>query len=275
MHASAYDKALVFRQAYLSSVEHISLNVLDVGSAIVDGQALSNREAMRNPAWTLVGMDIEAGHNVDIIVTDPYDWREIATGSIDVLTCSEVFEHAEFFWITILEIARVLKGNGVVFITSPGGGPRHRFPVDCWRFYDDAFPALARYAGLNLLEAQVQWVPAYRKGIQWRDSSAVMQKPLRDAEMSRGDAARNTIGKSLRGREPALEELELVSGIALDGPVQALSMIPSLRGMGAFAAREEELIAGRNTLFYKTRLIMRQLREIRRIVKTPIRNLHL
>ena len=27
----------------------------------------------------------------------------------------------------------------------------------------------------------MQWVPAYRKGIQWRDSSAVMQKPVLDA----------------------------------------------------------------------------------------------
>lgn len=181
MHFSAYDKACVFRAAYLADCENIPLTVLDVGSAMVDGQNLANRAAMANDAWRMIGLEIEPGLNVDVVVADPYDWSEIASGSVDVVTCSEVFEHAEYFWITILEIARVLKPNGLAFITSPGGGPRHRFPVDCWRFYDDAFPALARYAGLNLLEAQVQWVPAYRKGIQWRDSSAVMQKPLRDA----------------------------------------------------------------------------------------------
>lgn len=273
MHASAQDKARVFRQAYLASAESTPLTLLDVGSAIVDGQSLSNRDVMQNPAWTLLGMDIESGLNVDVVVADPYDWREIATGSVDVVTCSEVFEHAEYFWITILEIARVLKGNGLAFITSPGGGPRHRFPVDCWRFYDDAFPALARYAGLNLLEAQVQWVPAYRKGIQWRDSSAVMQKPARDEAGSRLDAARIAIGKSLRGPEPALAEFDGLSELPV-APCP-ISAIQPQQNQNAFAAREAELLAKESVVIRKTRLVLRQLREIRRIITTPMQDLHL
>jgi SAM-dependent methyltransferase len=272
MHASAQDKARVFRRAYLAEVETTPLTLLDVGSAIVDGQSLSNRDVMANPAWTLLGMDIEPGLNVDVAVADPYHWTEIESGSVDVVTCSEVFEHAEFFWITILEIARVLKGNGLAFITSPGGGPRHRFPVDCWRFYDDAFPALARYAGLTLLEAQVQWVPAYRKGIQWRDSSAVMQKPARDLAATRLDAARGAIGRSLRAPEPALDEIDLSK--LPDAPCP-LSAIAPLTGRNAFHAREAELLAGESVALRKTRLVLRQLREIRRIIATPMRDLHL
>lgn len=272
MHATAQDKARVFREAYLGSVEQQPIAILDVGSAIVESQSLSNRDVMQNPLWSQHGLDIEAGLNVDTVIADPYDWKEIATGSFDVVTCSEVFEHAEYFWITILEIARVLKGNGVAFITSPGGGPRHRFPVDCWRFYDDAFPALARYAGMNLLEAQVQWVPAYRKGIQWRDSSAVMQKPLREGEDARLDAARAIIGKSLRSPVPAIGELDQISR-----PVTALptSVIPPLTGRNAFAAREAELLASHSNIARKTRLVLRQLREIRRIIRTPMKDLHL
>ena len=272
MHASAQDKARVFRRAYLAGVETTPLTVLDVGSAIVDGQSLSNRDVMANPAWTLRGMDIEPGLNVDIVVADPYHWTEIASASVDVVTCSEVFEHAEFFWITMLEIARVLKGNGLAFITSPGGGPRHRFPVDCWRFYDDAFAALARYAGLTLLEAQVQWVPAYRKGIQWRDSSAVMQKPARDTGAAHADAMRYAIGKSLRAAEPALAEIEASKLAPTPCP---LSAIPPLTGRNAFLAREAELLAGESVAVRKTRLVLRQLREIRRIIATPMRDLHL
>lgn len=278
MHASAYDKVCVFRAAYLSDCESTPLTILDVGSAIVEGQRLSNREAMTNPAWQVTGLDIEPGLNVDVVVSDPYDWSEIASGSVDVLTCSEVFEHAEYFWITILEIARVLKGNGLAFITSPGGGPRHRFPVDCWRFYDDAFPALARYAGLTLLEAQVQWVPAYRKGIQWRDSSAIMQKPAHDAAGTHNDASRNAIGKSLRRTVPAIAELMTMSQTdrtaALPEP-SSLSRIGPRTGLNAFAAREAELLASGNTLLKKTRLVLRQVREIRRIIATPMKDLHL
>ena len=70
MHASANDKARVFRKAYLAEVEAAQLTVLDVGSAIVDGQSLSNRDVMTNPAWTLRGMDIEPGLNVDIAVAE-------------------------------------------------------------------------------------------------------------------------------------------------------------------------------------------------------------
>lgn len=276
MHASAYDKACVFRGAYLSGCEATPLTVLDVGSATVDGQSLANRSAMANPDWRMIGLDIEPGHNVDVVVADPYDWREIASGSIDVVTCSEVFEHAEYFWITILEIARVLKGNGLAFITSPGGGPRHRFPVDCWRFYDDAFPALARYAGLNLLEAQVQWVPAYRKGIQWRDSSAVMQKPVQDTEGAFDDALRQTIGKSLRAAKPAIEEVLAVMGRnSATDVVGAISAIGPQTGLNAFAAREADLLASGSTLLKKTRLVLRQMREIRRIIVTPLKDLHL
>lgn len=276
MHGSAYDKACVFRAAYLADCEDTPLTLLDVGSAMVDGQKLANRAAMANSAWKMIGLDIEPGLNVDVVVADPYDWSEVASGSVDVVTCSEVFEHAEYFWITILEIARVLKPNGLAFITSPGGGPRHRFPVDCWRFYDDAFPALARYAGLNLVEAQVQWVPAYRKGIQWRDSSAVMQKPLRDAVGGFDEALRQSIGKSLRGEKPAIDEIQVVAGrnSAAD-EINENSPLKPQPGRNAFAAREAELLASGNTLLMKTRLVMRQMREIKRIIATPLKDLHL
>ena len=276
MHLSAYDKACVFRAAYLAAHEQSELTVLDVGSAMVEGQDLANRMAMENPAWRIIGLDIEPGRNVDVVVADPYDWREVASASVDVVTCSEVFEHAEYFWITILEIARVLKPNGLAFITSPGGGPRHRFPVDCWRFYDDAFPALARYAGLNLLEAQVQWVPAYRKGIQWRDSSAVMQKPERDAAGTLEETLRQSIGRSLRGTRPALAELQaIMASPALPAAEGGSSPLRPQEGRNAFAAREAQLLAQGSPLLIKTRLVLRQLREIRRIVATPLRDLHL
>ncbi len=73
MHASAYDKARVFRAAYLADCEKTPLTVLDVGSAMVDGQCLANRAAMANDSWRMIGLDIEPGQNVDVVVADPYD----------------------------------------------------------------------------------------------------------------------------------------------------------------------------------------------------------
>lgn len=267
MHDSALDKARVFRNAYLAEVEQTPLVVLDVGSAIAESNQKSNRDVMSNPNWRLLGIDIELGLNVDIVVTDPYDWTEISTASVDVVTCSEVFEHAEFFWITMLEIARVLKANGLAFITSPSSGPLHRFPVDCWRFYDDAFQALAKYAQLNLLESQVQWAPAYQKGIQWRDCSAVLQRPTRSPAEEAVAFARVVAGKMLARHNVQVEDF---ADMPLAPPRIEVSSIASMSGKHAFAQREAELLKATSSIRRKEHLILRHVREIGRIVRLPL-----
>src|SRR5215207_5520784 len=145
VHDSAFEKAQVFRRAYLAPYQDEALTVLDVGSAVVAEGHRSNQQAFENPNWRYLGLDIQAAPNVEVVVADPYDWREVADASADVVACSQVLEHTEFFWITVLEIGRVLKPNGLAFIVAPGSGPLHRYPVDCWRFYDDGLPALARW----------------------------------------------------------------------------------------------------------------------------------
>jgi SAM-dependent methyltransferase len=272
MHDSALDKARTFREAYLKDVEQTPITVLDVGSAVVDCQVKSNRWVMSNPAWTVIGMDIDAGKNVDIVVKDPYDWAEIATASVDVVTCSEVFEHAEFFWITILEIKRVLKPNGLAFITSPGGGPLHRFPVDCWRFYDDGLPAVAKYAGMKLLEAHMQWVPVYRKGSQWRDASVVLQRPALTPEGEREAAIKIALAKLLIRNGVTPDEIAAAVNAV---PVAAAqpSVIAPTDGKDAFGIEERRMIADLPVAKRKAQLVMRRFKDAMRIIRTPFSEL--
>lgn len=265
MHLSALDKARVFRSAYLAGVEEAPLVVLDVGSAIVDPTQHSNRDAMTNPNWRLTGLDIEPGLNVDVAVVDPYDWREVESGSVDVVTCSEVFEHAEYFWVTIHEIARVLRPNGLAFITSPSCGPLHRYPVDCWRFYDDGLPAVARYGGLRVLDAQVQWMPVYRKGMQWRDASIVLQKPTHTQEGAAAAHLRNWAAKLILKED--LSAAHFAS--PPPAPSTAASVIPPLDGKRAFAAREQEL-ARQGGFGQKGQVVLRQLRDLLRTIGEPL-----
>lgn len=268
MHESALDRARIFREYYLNAVEDTPLTILDVGSAVVDGQAKSNRMVMTNPVWKLIGLDIVPGINVDVVVAEPYNWREIATASIDVVTCSDVFEHAEWFWLTMLEIKRVLKQNGVAFITAPSGGPLHRWPVDCWRFYDDGLPAVARYAGLTTIDAQVQWVPIYRKGSQWRDASIVVQRPASTPEEEREALTRIALAKLAIAEGVTPERIASAVEAARSEAVSA-SPIPPLVGRNAFAEHERRLLDGTPTMVRKAQLVMRRLREAARIVKTP------
>ena len=76
-------------------------------------------------------MDMTPGKNVDIVLPSPYRWRGIESNSVDVLISGQAFEHIEFFWITMLEIARVLKPGGLCCIIAPSGGAEHKYPVDC------------------------------------------------------------------------------------------------------------------------------------------------
>ena len=69
--------------------------------------------------------------------------------SVDIVVSSSCFEHDEFFWLTFLEIIRVLKPHGIFYFSAPIDGIYHTWPVDCWRFYPDSAKALANWARKN------------------------------------------------------------------------------------------------------------------------------
>jgi SAM-dependent methyltransferase len=265
MHVSSLAKTRLFRKTYLAPFESQPLTVLDVGSAVVVEAHASNRQAMSNPAWQNIGMDIESGINVDVVVKSPYDWAEIGDASVDVVTCSQVFEHTEYFWITILEIARILKPNGLAFIVAPSTGLLHRYPVDCWRFFDDGLPALAKWAMLDNVDARVQWQPVYGKGDFWRDAAIVLQRPLRSLDEERAFAFRSRSAKSaLSGMGDNLAGLP----DALPPP----SIITRVSGQNAMLAHENKLKAAKSGLRYRYERVRTHLRAIRTILFTSAKD---
>ncbi|MEM0955685.1 MAG: methyltransferase domain-containing protein [Pseudomonadota bacterium] len=177
MHASSFEKMQDFRNRFLAGRENEPLQIYDLGAQDVKG---SYRPLFKDTAWRYQGVDMEAGPNVDILLTEPYKWKEIPSESCDVLISGQTFEHIEYFWVTILEIWRVLKPGGLVCIIAPAAGFPHRYPVDCWRFYPDGFTALANYVGLVPRHVYTQWQP---KGTYpdhsdvWRDSVLIAEKP--------------------------------------------------------------------------------------------------
>jgi len=152
-----------FRDQYLLSRQEEDLTIYDLGSMDVNG---SYRPLFVNPSWHYTGLDMAPGDNVDVVLDNPYKWREIGTHRADVLISGQAFEHIEFFWITMLEIARVLKPGGICCIIAPSGGPEHRYPVDCWRFYRDGFAAMARFARVKVLD-----IIAHDPGADYDDMS--------------------------------------------------------------------------------------------------------
>ena len=75
-------------------------------------------------------------------------------------------------------MARVLKPGGLIFLLAPSRGPEHRYPQDCWRFYPDAYRALAKYTGMELLQVSTDWEPhADPESAPWGDTVGVFRQP--------------------------------------------------------------------------------------------------
>lgn len=175
MHESSWRRMQAFRDTYLGSRQQERLRIVDIGSQDVNG---SYKPLFARQPWEYVGVDMAAGPNVDVVLRRPYDWRELKAASADVVVSGQAFEHIEFFWICALEIARILRPGGLCCLIVPSAGPEHRYPVDCWRFYPDGLRAIARFAGMEVLQAETDWAgTGGEDGDVWHDSVLVARKP--------------------------------------------------------------------------------------------------
>jgi SAM-dependent methyltransferase len=166
-----------FVKKYLFQYADRELKIADIGSQDVNG---SYYPLFSNPKWKYFGCDIAEGKNVDIVLEDVYDWKSIRSNTFDVIVSGQAFEHIEYFWVTMMEISRVMKYGAICCILAPSGGYEHQYPVDCWRFYPDGFKALSKYAGLEVVEVLTDWNPIqYADGGEiWKDSILVCKKPV-------------------------------------------------------------------------------------------------
>ncbi len=180
MHASSLLRMEWFIRTFLDvSVTSAKKHVLDVGSYDVNG---TYKHFFPEETYTYCGLDMSPGPNVDICPKNPYDWVEIESGAFDAVISGQAFEHIEFFWVTMAEIARVTRPGGLVCIIAPRGFDEHRYPVDCYRFLPDGMVALARYTGLTPLHASMNLAPPGADP-QWysntqADTLLVAKKPM-------------------------------------------------------------------------------------------------
>lgn len=191
MHKSSLEHVSRLVESYLSDAQ--AIQVLDIGSYDVNG---SYKQFFSKPGWKYTGVDLAAGPNVDVVLTSPYRFP-IKSYSIDVIVSGQAFEHIEYFWLSWLEMARMVKPGGLIFLLAPSRGYEHRHPQDCWRFYPDSYKALANYANMELLEVKTDWTPhPDPDSAPWGDTVGVFrQRPL-----SRLTKIRRQLAQSLRYR---------------------------------------------------------------------------
>lgn len=144
-----------------------ALRILDVGAYDVNG---NYRELFSQYCYT--GMDVEPGPNVDLVVSKPYDWKEIEDESYDIVVSGQALEHIEFPWLTMTEISRVMTRGGLCCIVFPSKGPLHYYPLDCWRIMPQGAAALAKWVGLKVLDIRES------HNEKWADIGLIAEKPI-------------------------------------------------------------------------------------------------
>jgi SAM-dependent methyltransferase len=125
---------LDFFMRYVDCEEFAGKRVLEVGSKFVNGSVRPLIERFCRPR-EYVGVDIEAGKYVDVVLPAERLVEHFGPESFDVVISTEVLEHV-FDWRTVVNnMKAVLKPGGFIYITVPSKGfPYHAYPHDYWRY---------------------------------------------------------------------------------------------------------------------------------------------
>lgn len=127
------------------------LRVLEVGSRNVTGANLRNRFSNAD----YVGFDFYAGENVDV-VGDAHKLSTYFAGQekFDLIFSSAVFEHLYMPWVAVLEIQKLLKVGGCVFVETHFSFSSHERPWNFFQFSDMGLRALFNDSlGFDLIES--------------------------------------------------------------------------------------------------------------------------
>src|SRR5258708_7201606 len=138
MHDTAFRIGTLAMNIY---ADVASSAILEIGAQSING---SLRE-IALPATKYVGVDIEEGDGVDVVV-EPGRSLPLEDDTFDLVMASSVLEHDPCFWLTFLEMVRETKEGGFIYVNAPSNRAIHRYPADNWRFYPDSGRALAKWA---------------------------------------------------------------------------------------------------------------------------------
>jgi len=178
MHDTACELGRVFFDTYLPTVEAL---VLDVGSLDVNGSLRS----VAPSTVDYVGVDMVAGPGVDVVLGDPHV-LPFSDQKFDAVVATSCFEHDTMFWVTFLEMVRVTRPGGYIYVNSPSNGWFHQHPRDNWRFYPDAGVSLQEWAlreGYDV--ALVESFIARRKRNIWNDCVMVFERSAKPTSRAR------------------------------------------------------------------------------------------
>ena len=217
MHDTAYEHGRLFFELYWSDG---FATVVDLGSQDVNGSLRDHcPEGTR-----YIGLDMTVARGVDVVVS-PGEALPVASDCVDAVVTTSAFEHDVCFWGTFLELVRIVRPGGLIYVNAPSNHLFHRYPLDCWRFYPDAGVALVRWARrrgspIELVESFI----AQPKQDGWADFVAVFRKPgggdlIRAGRIADRTAACNIhdprveVSAALQAETAIMPDMQIVAGL--------------------------------------------------------------
>ena len=129
----------VFGEFVALSAQRNSPSILEIGARNVTGAASKN---LFPNCENYVGFDIVHGDGVDVVGDVHSLSKNFSPDSFDFVYSVSVFEHVFFPWKAVLEMNKVVKTGGYVFLSSHPVWPVHELPWDFWRFSSRGLNAL-------------------------------------------------------------------------------------------------------------------------------------
>jgi SAM-dependent methyltransferase len=125
--------------------------LLEIGSRNVTGVVW--RDAFQ-PKVAYTGLDIHEGDNVDVVGDVHTLSSHLTREHYDAVFSISVFEHLAMPWKAVLEINRIMKPGGLLYISTHPAIPPHELPWDFWRYSRETFKTLLNETtGFEILEA--------------------------------------------------------------------------------------------------------------------------
>jgi SAM-dependent methyltransferase len=107
--------------------------ILEVGSKYVNGSIRPFIERLHPREY--VGVDIERGKFVDVVLPAEKLIDAFGVEAFDVVISTELMEHVKDWRIVVNNMKKVLRPNGYIYLTTRSYGyPYHGYPFDFWRY---------------------------------------------------------------------------------------------------------------------------------------------
>ncbi|MCJ7463265.1 MAG: class I SAM-dependent methyltransferase [Thermoplasmata archaeon] len=194
-----------------TSDEFKEKRVIEVGSRYVNGSVRSFVEKFLQPR-EYVGVDIEMGKCVDMIVPAERLIDEFGEESFDILISTELLEHVSDWRNVIGNFKRILKKDGLLFLTTRSiGFPYHAFPYDFWRFEIEDFQKIFSDFDIIVLERDLMSPGVFLKARRPKDSPG--STDLSKFELHSMVLEKRTV------RIPSTDEMRLLRRVCIKHPV--------------------------------------------------------